>query len=297
MRGQAGQATVEWTTVVLVVALALSGAGYAAAALDAPWLGRTLRCAILAGCRGEDARLEAVYGADAAAFVRAYAPGIVYERRTLTLPVDFRACRSHRCSDVPDLRGADVWETTAGRHATVFTHVVDRRASGGDLFIQYWLYYPDSTYLGPAYAAHRALRGPLARTPAGLITRALAGHHADDWESYQVRVDPDGRVFARASAHHGYSGYRRWPNLNELPQEVPVRRTGAWTPVTGWTRVSRGSHAGHLVDGPGAERRTESDGVTLVPIERLGDGTRRGGFAVVPPWRKPVYGQPERVDT
>ena len=35
----------------------------------------------------------------------------------------------------------------------------------------------------------------------------------------------------------------------------------------------------------------------LVPIERLGDGARRGGFAVVPPWRKPVYGQPERVDT
>src|SRR5436190_2388689 len=50
---------------------------------------------------------------------------------------------------------ADVWETTAGRHATVFTHVVDRRASAGDLFIQYWLYYPDSTYLGPAYVAHR----------------------------------------------------------------------------------------------------------------------------------------------
>jgi len=141
-----------------------------------------------------------------------------------------------------------VWETTAGRHATVFTHVVDRRASGGDLFIQYWLYYPDSTYLGPAYAAHRALRGPLARTPAGLITRALAGHHADDWESYQVRVAPDGRVFARASAHHGYSGYRRWPNLNELPQDIPVRRTGrgrrspggpgsraAATPATWWT--------------------------------------------------------------
>jgi hypothetical protein len=180
MRRQAGQATVEWTTVVLVVALALGGAGYAAAALDAPWLGRTLRCALLAGCRGEDARLETVYGADAAAFVRAYAPGIVYERRTLTLPIDFRTCRSHRCSDAPDLRRADVWETTAGLRATVFTHVVDRRASGGDLFIQYWLYYPDSTYLGPAYAADKALRGALARTPAGVITRALAGHHADD---------------------------------------------------------------------------------------------------------------------
>jgi hypothetical protein len=140
MRGRAGQATVEWTTLVLVVALALGGAAYASAALDAPWLGRALRCAVLAGCRGEDARLEAVYGADAAAFVRAYAPGIVYEPRTLTLPVDFRDCRSHRCSDAPDRRGADVWESTAGRRATVFTHVVDRRADGGDLFIQYCWY-------------------------------------------------------------------------------------------------------------------------------------------------------------
>jgi hypothetical protein len=297
MRGRAGQATVEWTTLVLVVALALGGAAYASAALDAPWLGRALRCAVLAGCRGEDARLEAVYGADAAAFVRAYAPGIVYEPRTLTLPVDFRDCRSHRCSDAPNRRGADVWESTAGRRATVFTHVVDRRADGGDLFIQYWLYYPDSTYLGPAYAASKSLRGPLARTPAGVITRALAGHHSDDWESYQVRISRAGGVLARASAHHGYSGYRRWPNLNELPPQLPVRRTGAWTPVTGWTRVSRGSHAGHLVDAPGVERRTESDGVTLVPIERLGDGDRRGRFAIVPPWRKPVYDQPERTDT
>ena len=108
MRGEPGQATVEWTTVVLVVALALGGAAYLAATLDAPWLARALRCAILTGCRGEDARLEAVYGSDAAAFVRAYAPGIVYERRTLTLPVDFRGCRSHRCSDGPDLRRTDV---------------------------------------------------------------------------------------------------------------------------------------------------------------------------------------------
>ncbi|MFL5821149.1 MAG: hypothetical protein ACJ76S_10770 [Solirubrobacteraceae bacterium] len=297
MGGERGQATVDWTALVLLVALALGAVTYVAAAIDAPWLGRALRCAVLAGCRGEDAELEAAYGADAAAYVRAYAPGIVYEPRTLTLPIDFRGCRSHRCSDAADLRGTDVWESTAGRHATVFTHVVDRRAGGGDLFVQYWLYYPDSTYLGPAYAASQALRGPLAYTPAGVISRVAAGHHADDWESYQVRIAGDGRVLARASAHHGYSGYRRWPNLNELPPSIPVRRTGAWTPVTGWTRVSRGSHAGHLVDGPSGERRTESNGVALVPIERLGERDRFGGFAIPPPWRKPVYRQPDRVDT
>jgi hypothetical protein len=297
MRGERGQATLEWTTVVLLVAVALGAATYTAAALDAPWIGRVIRCAILAGCRGEDAMLADVYGADAAAFVRAYAPSIVYERRTLTLPVDFRDCRSHRCSDAPDAPGADVWMTTDGRRATVFTHVVDRRASGGDLFIQYWLYYPDSTYFGPAYAAGKAMPRAIARTPLGTLTRAVAGHHEDDWESYQVRVTPAGQVFARASAHHGYSGYRRWPNLNQLPSSIPVRRTAAWTPVTGWTRVSRGSHAGHLVDGPGEERRTASNGISVVPIETLSGADRDRRFGIAPPWGKRVYADPERLDT
>jgi hypothetical protein len=273
-RGERGQATLEWTALVLVVAVALGGALYAAAALDAPWIGRALRCAILAGCRGEDAELEAAYGRDAAAVVRAYAPGVVYERGTRTLPVDFRTCRSRRCSDAPDRWAADVWRSDAGRQATVFTHVVDRRSAGGDLYIQYWLYYPDSTYL-----------------------RGVA-RHDDDWESYQLRITQQGRVFARASAHHGYAGILRWPNLNELPIEPGRRRrTGAWTPVTGWTRVSRGSHAGHLVTDAGSERRTESDGLVLVPIERMAPGERNREFAITAPWDKPVYSRPDRNDS
>lgn len=183
MRGDRGQATLEWTAVVLLVALALATATYAAAALDAPWVGRTIRCAVLAGCHGEDAELAAVYGAVAAAFVRAYAPSIVYERGTLTLPVDFRECTSHRCSDAPDAVARDVWTTDAGRRATVFTHVVDRRRSGGDLFIQYWLYYPDSTYFGPAYAASKAMPRAVARTPIRTITRTISGRHRDDSKS------------------------------------------------------------------------------------------------------------------
>ena len=81
--------------------------------------------------------------------MRAFAPGIDYEPRTLSLPVDFRACRSHRCADAADRRGADVWRSPGGRAATAFTHVVDRRAGGDDLFIQYWLYYPDSNSVFP----------------------------------------------------------------------------------------------------------------------------------------------------
>lgn len=298
MRAQRGQATVEWTAVVLLVAVVLGGAVSVGAALHAPFFGRLIRCAVLAGCRGEDAELAQAYGADAAAFVRAYAPGLVYERGTLTLPVDYRRCRAHGCSDAPDLLATDVWRSGAGQRATVFTRVVDRRGSGGDLFVQYWLYYPDSTYLGPVHAAARAMPRSLARTPAGILTRRAAGHHGDDWESYQLRVSPTGQVLARASAHHGYAGHRRWPNLNELPSSrLPIRRTGAWTPVTGWTRVSRGSHAGHLVGRPGWERRTESNGLTLVPVEGLGTQERDTGFAVKPPWRKGVYSDPLRHDT
>jgi hypothetical protein len=61
--------------------------------------------------------------------------------------------------------------------------VVDRRADGGDLHVQYWLYYPDSTYFGPAHAAGRRMPRALADSLAGGVTRTIAGHHADDWEA------------------------------------------------------------------------------------------------------------------
>lgn len=293
MRSERGQATIEWAGVVLLVAVALAGATAVTAVLGAPGLARAIRCAVLAGCHGEDALLGRIYGPDAAAAVRAFAPSFAYEGGTLTLPVDFRSCRSHGCSDAPDARGRDVWRSHLGRRATVFTHVVDRRP-GGSLYVQYWLYYPDSTYQGGAY---RVSRGILARTPAGWLARQVAGHHEDDWESYAMRLDPDGSVWARASAHHGYAGRRHWPNLNEAP-DLPARpRTGAWTTATGWTRVSRGSHAGHIPDGPGGERRTESDGVRLVPIESLTPDELATRFAISSPWHKPVYLDPEDTGT
>jgi hypothetical protein len=308
-----GQATVEWTGLLLVVAVALGALG-AAVGLAAPAAGlaRAVRCAVLARCHGEDRALEAAYGADVAGLVRAFAPGLDYEPRTLTLPVDFRHCRSHRCADAPDRRGADVWRSARGRPATAFTHVVDRRGRGGDLFVQYWLYYPDSTWNGTAYAVGQAL--PF--TPTGWLAGKVAGHHEDDWESFQVRVTATGAVFTRASAHNGYAGRHHWPNLNELPVEAPIprferdipagaphitvarrRRTGAWVPATGWTHVTRGSHAGFIPPGPGTDRRTESNGLRLVPIERLDARALTTRFAIAPPWRKRVYADPERTDT
>jgi hypothetical protein len=303
-----GQAAVEWVGVVLLVGLALVVGGVGVASVHAPGLARTVRCAVLAGCGGEDRALERAYGGDVAAHVRAWAPGIAYEPGTLPLPVDFRHCRAHRCADAGEGRGEDVWRSRAGRHATVFTRVVDRRDRGGPLYLQYWLYYPDSTYLGAARAVSRA---PLiGGTPLGRLAGRVAGDHSDDWESFQIRIAQDGSVMARASAHHGYAGRLRWPNLDELAGRPFVprvgaggvrierrRRAGGWTPGTGWTRVSRGSHAGHIPGRPEPdERRTESNGVALVPIESLSATALATPFAIAPPWRKPVYSDPERTD-
>jgi hypothetical protein len=174
-----GQGTVEWTALLLAVVVALAAAGgVLGLAAPAAGLARAVRCAVLAGCRGEDGRLEVAYGAEVAGLVRAFAPGLDYEPRTLTLPLDFRACRSHRCADAPDRRGADVWGSRRGRAATAFTHVVDRRAGGGDLFIQYWLYYPDSTWNGKLRLVGRL--APLS--PLGWWSGQVAGFHRDDWE-------------------------------------------------------------------------------------------------------------------
>ena len=183
-------------------------------------------------------RWRSAYGDDVAGQVRAWAPGFAYEPGTLTLPVDFRRCRAHRCADAPDARGEDVWRSATGEsRATVFTHVVDMRGRGGPLYLQYWLYYPDSTWMGGAYAVSRAR--VVRDTPVGLLAGKVAGHHEDDWESYQLKLMPDGRVFARASAHNGYAGRKRWPNLNELPGEPRLPRAGR-----GGVRIERRARTG-----------------------------------------------------
>src|SRR3954454_9235185 len=146
MTGERGQASVEWIALLLVVSLALVGAVAFVPAVDGRPLGaalaRAVVCAVTHDCRTEGAALRRAYGAHDAALVRANAPSIVYEPGTLTLPVDYRRCRSHRCSDAPDDRDLDVHRSARGGiHATAFTHVARR---GGVTYIQYWLYYPDS---------------------------------------------------------------------------------------------------------------------------------------------------------
>ena len=126
MRGETGQASTEWVAVVLCVALALGAAGAAVGPVDGRsyggWLGRAVACAVTRGCRAEHDALASAYGADAE-LVRRFAPGLVYEPGTYTLPVDFRECRSHRCSDAPDDPDLDAHRSTRGGHPATATPV------------------------------------------------------------------------------------------------------------------------------------------------------------------------------
>jgi hypothetical protein len=275
MRRERGQASVEWVAALLLVVVVLAGA---AVAVEAPWLARALRCAVLAGCQGEEAELGRAYGDELAELVRRYAPNIAYEPGTYTLPVDFRQCRRHWCADAPDRPGLDVNRSTRGdRQATVFTHVVDWRSSGGGVYVQYWLYYPDSNW----------------------NARLHLGHHEDDWESFQLHVDEHGRVWTRASAHHGYAGRKGFVNNLSQSGHMPESlKADGWTESTGWTRVSKGSHAGHIPKRPQwRDRLTLADGLRFVPIETLSDADRATRFPISPPWDKAVYTDPESRDT
>jgi hypothetical protein len=265
---QAGQATVEWSALVLLVALALMGLAYLAARGPAWRLGdellEAITCAVGDGCPNA---LEAAYGDELARAVKRYAPNIAYESRSAQLPVDFRRCRDVACSNGSS-RAAAIDESEAGLRVTAFTRVIDRRREGGAVFFQYWLYFPESFTAGIG----RKL-GPFAsRWP---------GRHPDDWEGYQVRIAADGSVAARATAHGEYRSTKDDPGW------------GSWT---GWYRVSGGSHAGHLVNGPDGERTTEASSLRLVPLESLGarDLYR---FDVLPPWDKEVYQRPDALSS
>ena len=114
-----------------------------------------------------------------------------------------------------------------------------------------------------------------------------------------MRVGADGRVVARASAHHGYTGRRIGPDLNVAqvrPGWVPERWRRGWVPSTGWLRVARGSHAGYLTRGPAGRRFTPAGAVALVPLETAARGLPQD-YAIAPPWRKRVYADPESPAT
>jgi hypothetical protein len=313
VRGEHGQAAVEWAAILLLVALALGALLAAATLVDGRSFGGFLAhrfvCAVRGGCEDGDAALADAYGAPDAALVREHAPNLVYEPGERQLPVDYRRCRRPACADAPDDRDLDAHRTDAGERATVFTRVIRR---DGRVYIQYWLYYADSrtVVLGSDKAWEAVWLLPRL---AGIVDRAptYPGMHRDDWESFQVRLDPNGEVWVRSSSHGHYQGCKESDCRNR------------WFPDSGWTRVSRGSHAGHIPAAPvvppvptrGApvpdtrppvghrpllpgrdlrERTTTGEGLRLIPLETLDKrGYRRLDDRIKPPWEKRVYHDPE----
>jgi hypothetical protein len=214
--------------------------------------------------------------------VRSLAPSLVYERGERQLPVDWRRCRRPECASAPDEPGLDVHLSDAGARATVFTRLLRR---GGRTFIQYWLYYPDSntTIAGADRAWEASWLLPRVRELVS-GTGDWPGYHRDDWESVQVRLDPDGSAWVRASSHGHYQACKEEECRNR------------WSSHRGWARVSYGSHAGHIPSsGPDPrERTTTAEGLRLIPLETHDTrGYRRHDEDVSPPWRKEVYDDPE----
>jgi hypothetical protein len=278
--------------VLLVVALLL--ALIALAGLRPPGLGlartviNALVCAVDRGpCDGAAppaSAIEATYGAEIAALLAHHAPDVFFERDDfVSLPVDFRRCRERSCADT--INSGAVHATQTGLRPVAFTHIVDCRDPGsspngaecgsgeGNLYLQYWLYYPESLTHG------------LGR---------FGGFHEDDWESLQVRIGPDGKVAARASSHHGYNGSSG--GLGSVASDTGLRPRPAWEPWSGALHVAAGSHAGTTAPAIGDSRAIHGDDILLIPAEPVAAASR-DRFAVVPPWRKEVWSFPEAMGT
>jgi len=289
-----GQAIVEWMGLVAVVALILTAAIAARPEVDGRSLGgliaSRLSCSIGDGCAGRDRALEAAYGPSDAALVRTHLPGLVYEPGERQVPVDWRKCRDTGCAVAPDDIDLDVHRTDAGDRVTAFTRLVKR---GDQRYIQYWFYYPDSnTTLASSDRIWR--HSPLLRL-GGLVLNGSTeypGYHRDDWEAASVRVGDGGHPAIRVTSH----GHWQWCKRSRCRER--------WGPSSGWTRVSRGSHAGHVAVGsrdraqlPGVdlhERTTTPESVRLVPLETIDRAAyRRLDPDIAPPWLKDAYRDPD----
>ena len=313
---QRGQASVEFVALVLVCGLVFGALIALGQRFDGRSLGgflaRHVACAVSGRCDRDERRLAAAYGGRNAATVRALAPNLVYERGVRQLPVDWRRCRRPRCAEAPDEPALDTHRSGAAERATAFTRLIRR---DGRLYVQYWLYYPESnsTLAGADRLWERSWLLPRIRALLG-GTPDYPGFHDDDWEGVFVRVDPDGTAWMRASSHGHLQGCK-WRACHDR-----------WVRSTGWVRVSRGSHAGHIPfrgerrwrggERPAAprygplpakprrvpllpgreldERTSTGEGIRLVPLETRDHRDYRPlDERVKPPWRKRAYKHPE----
>jgi len=290
LRAEGGQASPEWLGTVLAVSLVFAAMAASGVALPGTDLARTLAARLVCavglgeGCGGQQTALVLQYGPELAETVSRHVPVLQYEQGMLSLPIDYRECREVACAQGPSSGVAE--ETNAGLPVTLFSHVVDCREPAapvppaarcdgeraGNLYVQYWAYYPDS------------------RT----VPFGKAGYHPDDWESFQVRIGPESTQ-ERASSHHGYNGHGGDP-INDTGL-LPGR--AAWAEATGRYWISSGSHAGRVGAKDAFARLTFPWQVNVVPIESLRDvwGDYVGSPEHKPAWLKDVYYDPEATGT
>jgi hypothetical protein len=274
-------------SLALAALASLVGARLSGVAL-AHAIGERLVCAVrlTEDCREEPA-LRAANGNEVAALLRHHAPALLYEEGMTVLPVDFRQCRSDACAEGAE-SGA-VTRSNRGLRTVAFTHVIDCRTGqrapteawggncsgprAGNLYLQYWLYYPGSATAEGSTPLKRSIRR---------VSRVLGhpSYHPDDWEGYQVRIGPGG-TFARATSHHSYNGWQpnddRYYISGGSHAGRPLTATRSWIPL----RISTPSG-----------RSTKDDRLILIPLETL-PYRARYSFAATPPWRKRVYFDPE----
>jgi hypothetical protein len=300
-----GQATPEWLGVVLVVVLAFSAMVAVGATVPGAEVARTLAgklvCVVDLGadCDGETSVLVATYGHEVADLVAEHTPLLEYEEGMLALPIDWRECREAECTQ--GVESGEATKTNTGLAVTLFSHVVDCRSperplppeancdseAAGSLYVQYWAYYPHSQ-----------------TPPFGKLS-----FHPDDWESFQVRVGPEGAQ-ERASSHNGYNGAGGDP-LND-PAFTPKKE--AWTDASGIYAISSRSHAGRVgspparsTDGliagrypvPTPHRWTRPRDIRVIPIESIRSewDAYVGSKKHLPAWLKDVYLDPEATGT
>jgi hypothetical protein len=307
---------VEWIGLVLLVAVLVLGLLAAAGSrLPGGALARSIAERIICAARFADAcgapsdGLDSAYGAEVAGLVRDHAPRIRYERGMLALPVDYRSCREDACAEgAPTGR---IWRSRRGEPVVAFVHVVDCRATAiarteragadcsggrsGSLYLQYWFYYP-----GSATAEGRVIDEAIRELSSAI---GKPSHHPDDWESYQVRIRP-GAADSRASSHHGHvydldGGWRprvRSRRDGSVRIRPPWPKEG-WGPETRTVYVSGGSHAGNARALRRVSRVTPRDRLRLIALEPIARRRRGDRFAVVAPWLKDVWTDPEAEGT
>ncbi len=301
-----GQGTVEWVGLVCLVSLVLVGLLAVGVRVPGATLARALAARILCaaaladGC-GDEPGLIAEYGTEVGRLVREHMPMLAFEEGARALPVDFRRCRETGCGD-GSARGL-VHRTDERLPVTAFVHVVDCRAGedeaseaegidcsgarAGNLYLQYWTYYADSA----------TLRGvPIA---------GAEGFHRDDWEGVQIRIGADGEAEERASSHDGFNyalNAVNWGSdagidpLRGAAEELGLRAGNGWGPETGLLLVSGGSHAGSAGGISHVDRWVPGRRVHLIPLEPIAVEDD-SAFAIVPPWRKRAWRDPETSGT